>query len=95
MEVWQSPVYCTCLENRRTEMFREFESHRFRQIGELAELGLRQRFAKPSTSKMVHWFESNTHRQMMHKYQSGLMAWSAKPSIREFKSHLVLQMLVV
>ncbi len=91
MEVWQSPVYCTCLENRRTEMFREFESHRFRQIkgvkhdslyrscknifeldctwcdnfnsydfmfvvcftlwknGELAELGLRQRFAKPST----------------------------------------------
>ena len=34
MEVWQSPVYCTCLENRRTEMFREFESHRFRQIGE-------------------------------------------------------------
>ena len=32
MEVWQSPVYCTCLENRRTEMFREFESHRFRHI---------------------------------------------------------------
>ena len=32
MEVWQSLVYCTCLENRRTEMFREFESHRFRQF---------------------------------------------------------------
>jgi hypothetical protein len=31
MEVWQSPVYCTCLENRRVEMLREFESHRFRQ----------------------------------------------------------------
>jgi hypothetical protein len=34
MEVWQSPVYCTCLENRRIERYREFESHRFRQIGE-------------------------------------------------------------
>ncbi len=32
LEAWQSPVYCTCLENRRTEMFREFESHRFRHI---------------------------------------------------------------
>ena len=32
MEVWPSPVYGTCLENRRTEMFREFESHRFRHI---------------------------------------------------------------
>ncbi len=32
MEVWQSPVYCTCLENRRSEMVREFESHRFRQL---------------------------------------------------------------
>ena len=31
MEVWQSLVYCTCLENRRVEMLREFESHRFRQ----------------------------------------------------------------
>jgi hypothetical protein len=51
MEVWQSPVYCTCLENRRTEMFREFESHRFRQkFGELAEW-LRQQFAKLSLRK--------------------------------------------
>ena len=32
MEVWQSPVYCTCLENRRSERVREFESHRFRQL---------------------------------------------------------------
>ena len=32
MEVWQSPVYCTCLENRRSERVREFESHRFHQI---------------------------------------------------------------
>ena len=32
MEVWQSLVYCTCLENRRSEKVREFESHRFRQI---------------------------------------------------------------
>ena len=32
MEVWQSPVYCTCLENRRSERVREFESHRFRQV---------------------------------------------------------------
>ena len=32
MEAWQSPVYCTCLENRRTERYREFESHRFRHI---------------------------------------------------------------
>ena len=32
MEVWQSPVYCTCLENRRREIVREFESHRFRQV---------------------------------------------------------------
>ena len=29
-EAWQSPVYCTCLENRRIERYREFESHRFR-----------------------------------------------------------------
>ena len=28
-EVWQSLVYCNGLENRRTERFREFESHRF------------------------------------------------------------------
>jgi hypothetical protein len=26
----------------------------------------------------------------MHRYQSGLMAWSAKPSIREFESHPML-----
>ena len=32
MEVWQSLVYCTCLENRRVEMLREFESHRFHQV---------------------------------------------------------------
>ena len=32
MEVWQSPVYCTCLENRRSERVREFESHRFYQV---------------------------------------------------------------
>jgi len=31
-EEWQSQVYCTGLENRRTERFREFESHLFRQI---------------------------------------------------------------
>ena len=31
MEVWQSPVYCSSLENCRSEMVREFESHRFRQ----------------------------------------------------------------
>jgi hypothetical protein len=34
MEVWQSPVYCNSLENCRVERHREFESHRFRQIGE-------------------------------------------------------------
>ena len=32
MEVWQSPVYCNSLENCRSEMVREFESHRFRQV---------------------------------------------------------------
>ncbi len=32
MEVWQSPVYCTCLENRRSERVREFESHRFHHM---------------------------------------------------------------
>jgi hypothetical protein len=32
MEVWQSMVYCTSLENWRTARFREFESHRFRHI---------------------------------------------------------------
>lgn len=31
MESWQSQVYCIGLENRRTEMFREFESHTFLQ----------------------------------------------------------------
>ncbi len=31
MEMWQSPVYCNSLENCRSEMVREFESHRFRQ----------------------------------------------------------------
>ena len=36
MEVWSSLVYGSSLENCRTEMFREFESHRFRQIGEWA-----------------------------------------------------------
>ena len=30
-EVWQSLADCTCLENRRVERHREFESHRFRQ----------------------------------------------------------------
>jgi len=35
-EAWQSPVYCTCLENRRSERVREFESHRFHQFGEWA-----------------------------------------------------------
>jgi len=38
MEVWQSPVYCNSLENCRSEMVREFESHRFRHVnGVLAE----------------------------------------------------------
>jgi fatty acid desaturase len=32
MEVWQSPVYCYSLENCRTARYREFKSHRFRQI---------------------------------------------------------------
>ena len=45
LEVWQSPVYCTCLENRRTEMFREFKSHRFRQV--LAGVVVAQRFPSP------------------------------------------------
>jgi hypothetical protein len=36
-------------------------------------------------------FESHRFRQNMHKYQSGLMAQSAKLSIREFESHLVFQ----
>ena len=31
MEVWQSPVYCSSLENCRREIVREFKSHRFRQ----------------------------------------------------------------
>ncbi len=31
-EVWQSLVYCTGLENRRSETVREFESHRFHQL---------------------------------------------------------------
>ena len=31
MESWQSLVYCIGLENRRTEMFREFKSHTFLQ----------------------------------------------------------------
>ena len=39
MEVWQSLVYCTGLENRRTEMFREFESHRFRQFADNGGVG--------------------------------------------------------
>ena len=38
-ETWQSPVYCTCLENRRLEMVREFESHRFRQYKESWQSG--------------------------------------------------------
>ena len=32
MEVWQSPVYCSSLENCRLERVREFESHRFHHI---------------------------------------------------------------
>ena len=31
LEEWQSLAECTCLENRRTERFREFESHLFHQ----------------------------------------------------------------
>ena len=40
MESWQSLVYCTCLENRRTEMFREFESHTLRQIYPISEMNI-------------------------------------------------------
>ena len=42
-------VYCTGLENRRSEMIREFESHRFRQLKDSWPRGRRQRFAKPSS----------------------------------------------
>ena len=51
MEVWSSLVYGNSLENCRTEMFREFESHRFRQ--NYRELGewLNQQFAKLSLRK--------------------------------------------
>jgi hypothetical protein len=31
LETWQSG-HCSCLEDSRTERFREFESHRFRQL---------------------------------------------------------------
>ena len=46
MEVWQSPVYCTCLENRRIERYREFESHRFRQLWSVGRVGRRHFPAK-------------------------------------------------
>ena len=32
MEAWQSPVYCSSLENCRSERVREFESHCFHQF---------------------------------------------------------------
>jgi len=32
METWSSQVYGNSLENCRIERFREFESHRFRQL---------------------------------------------------------------
>ncbi len=35
-------------------------------------------------------FESHHSDQLMHRYQSGLMARIANPLIREFKSHPVL-----
>jgi hypothetical protein len=39
-------------------------------------------------------FESHLFRQSItHRYQSGLMARPAKPLIREFKSHPMLQFL--
>ena len=51
MEVWQSLAYCTGLENRRTEMFREFESHRFRQSsGRLASVLSLKRHKRPLAS---------------------------------------------
>ena len=64
-------------------------------IGELAELGLRQRFAKLSLRKRRIGSNPILSAKLMHKYQSGLMAQSAKLSIREFKSHHVLQKLVI
>ena len=38
MEVWQSLAECTCLENRRLERVREFESHRFHHYAGIAQL---------------------------------------------------------
>ena len=46
MEVWSSLVYGNSLENCRTEMFREFESHRFRQCIESWMSGLNRHPAK-------------------------------------------------
>jgi uncharacterized protein (TIGR02466 family) len=47
MEVWQSLAYCTCLENRRSEMVREFESHRFRHINITMNINKNEWWATP------------------------------------------------
>ena len=58
MEVWQSLVYCTCLENRRVEMLREFESHRFRQYYACVAEGI-----STVLIRQRHWFDSNRRYQ--------------------------------
>ena len=50
METWQSPVYCNSLENCRTERFREFESHRFRQTRRVGRVVM-HRIANPPFRK--------------------------------------------
>jgi hypothetical protein len=70
MEVWQSPVYCTCLENRRVEMLREFESHRFRQF--LKGVVMSNEESKVKHSKRIHKTETAVKKQVDIAKQYGM-----------------------
>ena len=64
MERWQSPAECTCLENRRTERYRGFESHPLRhnkkcqgkKLGTFFILGL-DNFFVSRYSENIDWKE--------------------------------------
>ena len=88
MEVWPSPVYGTCLENRRTEMFREFESHRFRHIKALCVTSMdNSKLARVDQCKNLPWRRVTIRFDSVRELLYGRLAeWLrqrfAKPSSR-------------
>ena len=82
MEVWQSLAYCTGLENRRTEMFREFESHRFRQFNGLHVLAGKYAVGHSPSEALVQFQRSPPSFISLKCYLVAFAVWGRRVLVR-------------